>query len=112
MRKVLSPVNRTFREVFGEARTHSYTTFVPSFYDSYSWTVGRTSDNVGADIVNISAEELDKKIEERITGGGSVLQFYDGITHVGIFNLPKYIRKFIAEETLVITEDSPAYIYS
>jgi spermidine synthase len=44
-------------------------------------------------------QEIDRRIASRVKGS---LKFYDGLSHPGIFSLPKYLRKQIAEEKRVI----------
>jgi len=36
---------------------------------------------------------------------------YDGETHAGLFHLPKYLRRALAEETRVITEENPVFVF-
>ncbi len=56
------------------------------------------------DPAQISGEEIDRRISERVSGE---LRFYDGITHQALFNLPKYIRKALKEQTHVNLDNKP-----
>jgi spermidine synthase len=56
----------------------------------------------------ITSYEIDNRIKAKdITG----LKFYDGVTHRGMFALPKYIREALAAQTRVITDKKPLYLY-
>ena len=52
------------------------------------------------------AEEIDRRIGQRVTRD---LRYYDGAAHSGIFTLPKYLRRGLAEEKRLITKDNPLY---
>jgi spermidine synthase len=38
-------------------------------------------------------------------------RFYDGIAHLGLFNLPKHIRKAMAAQNKIIEDNSPLFTY-
>ena len=50
---------------------------------------------------------MDARIAGRIDGE---LRYYDGITHRGMFSLPKYMRAALAAETRTITRDDPIFV--
>ena len=54
-----------------------------------------------------SAEEIDDAIAERIN---KPLRFYDGETHLTMFNLPSFIRKGIQQEDRVNRDASPVFM--
>ena len=56
---------------------------------------------------SMSPEEVDWRIASRVT---SELRFYDGVTHSGLFALPKWLRRQLAEERRVITEAAPVFL--
>ncbi len=58
--------------------------------------------------VLISPAEVDNRISERSLTN---LKFYDGITHQGIFSLPKHLRSELSRQQRLITDDKPIYIY-
>jgi len=60
-------------------------------------------------IVEQSSAVIDANIKRRIPG--TTLKFYDGITHRGIFGVPKPIREGLAAETRIITVDNPVFMY-
>jgi spermidine synthase len=86
------------------SRVAPYQTEIPAF--GGTWGFGVASDV--ADPRMLSIEEVDRRIEQRITGK---LRFYDGITHNGMFSLPKYLREQIAGNDRIITIDRPLYTY-
>eukprot|EP01104_Vermistella_antarctica_P009442 TRINITY_DN2430_c0_g1_i1.p2 TRINITY_DN2430_c0_g1~~TRINITY_DN2430_c0_g1_i1.p2 ORF type:complete len:264 (+),score=59.28 TRINITY_DN2430_c0_g1_i1:181-972(+) len=106
--EVLTPVNRTIREVFGEDNVHSYMTHIPSFTDLYAFTLARTEGL--ANPTSFEPEQVDKTMKERLPEWDSF--HYDGLTHRNMFTLPKYARLSLAKEQHVITEDDPAFIYA
>ena len=57
----------------------------------------------------LTPEEVDKRIAQRNLAG---LRFYDGVTHRGMFALPKYVREALDEQDRLITDDKPLYLYS
>ena len=40
------------------------------------------------------------------------LRFYDGLTHQGMFSLPKYIREALPRQHRLITDAEPLYLYT
>ena len=53
------------------------------------------------------AEEVDRLLAERL---GRELDFYDGETHQSMFNLPKFLRAGIAEETRINLDEAPVFM--
>ena len=39
------------------------------------------------------------------------LRFYDGLTHRGMFSIPKYLREEMAANKRIITKDEPLFTY-
>jgi spermidine synthase len=60
------------------------------------------------DPLHMSANTASAAVRKRVTGA---LKFYDGITHVGLFNIPKHIRTQLDGEKRVLTKSSPIYFY-
>jgi len=79
---------RTVGQAFSTVR--SYTAFVSSFI--YTWGFLTASETV--DPSALSREEVDARIAGRLT---SELRSYDGITHQGLYSLPKDLRVLLAE---------------
>lgn len=51
---------------------------------------------------------MDEEISSRTEGE---LRFYDGITHLGLFGTPKWLRAAIEKETRIMTVDAPVFMY-
>jgi spermidine synthase len=88
----------TLKQVF--PGVFPYTSYIP-FY-ALLW--GFCLATKGPNPMELCAEEIDKRLSQRIQGE---LRYYDGTTHRGIFNPPKYLRKAIKAQTIVNTDDRP-----
>ena len=96
-----SAVARTMGSVFPDVYLSE--AFVPAFGATWGFVVA----SLGPNPLALSVEEVDSRISERVT---SELRFYDGITHQGMFSVPKYLRKAVANESRVITKADPLFI--
>ena len=83
--------------------TFTYETFVPSFGSTWGFVIG----SLGPDPAAFSVDEVDRRISRRV---GHELRHYDGITHRGMFSVPKYLRAALAQETRVITMANPLFV--
>ncbi len=81
-----------------------YQTEIPSFGGTWGFAVA--SQNL--DPSELLPEEVDRRISSRINKD---LRFYDGITHRGIFSLPKYLREEMTRDKRIITRDQPLFTY-
>ncbi len=98
----------TFTTIYNTLKhTFQYTVasivYVPAF--DGLWGFVYASDYINP--IDLSKEDIDKKIRERINGE---LRFYDGETHHTIFSIPKYIRQEIIKQDKISTENNPTYI--
>jgi len=91
-------ISRTLNEVF--TNVSPYVAHIPFF--AMLWGFCLATNDVNP--VQISREEIDRRISERVSGE---LRFYDGITHQALFNLPKYIRKALKEQTHINLDNNP-----
>ena len=82
---------------------HLYEAFVPSFGSTWGFVVGTT----GPDPTGLSVDEVDRRIEQRVSRG---LRHYDGVTHRGMFSVPKYLREALEGEARIITRDRPLFV--
>lgn len=82
-----------------------YWASVPSFALPWGFMVA----SKGADPRSLTAAEMDGRIAGRVAGD---LRFYDGLTHEGIFRLPKHIRGRLARETRIIEDNHPLFAWS
>lgn len=95
-------VNNTLRSVFSVVCPYSID--VPSFGGPWGFCLASASINPR----QLSATEIDRRISARSLHG---LKFYDGLTHEGMFSLPKHLRSELARQTRLITDNEPLYIY-
>lgn len=96
-----SAVARTMGSVF--PTVYLSEAFVPAFGATWGFVVA----SLGPNPLALSVEEVDSRISERVT---SELRFYDGITHQGMFSVPKYLRQAVVDESRVITKADPLFI--
>jgi spermidine synthase len=96
-----SAVANTIASIF--PAVYAYETFVPSFGSTWGFVIG----SLGPDPGSLSAADVDGLIAERVT---EELRHYDGITHRGMFSLPKYLRTAMAEEHRIITKSDPLFV--
>ncbi len=95
-------VNNTLKSVF--PIVCPYHVDMPSF--GGSWGFCLASQNL--DPLLLSTSEVDSRISERSI---THLKFYDGLTHRGIFSLPKHLRGELSRPGRLITDEEPLYIY-
>ena len=95
-------VNNTLASVF--PIVCPYQVDIPSF--GGPWGFCLASEKVNPTL--LSPSEVDSRISARSLGG---LKFYDGLTHQGIFSLPKHIRDGLSRQKRLITDKEPLYIY-
>ncbi len=93
-------IMRTLKTVFPVVR--SFSIEVPSF--DLPWGIAVASKK--PDPVKLAPKEVDGRIRKR--GLGKLL-YYDGITHQGIFQVPKYLRDAYAKKGDVITDNHPLF---
>ncbi|MEE9324684.1 MAG: polyamine aminopropyltransferase [Dehalococcoidia bacterium] len=89
---------------------HTLSTVFPGVYPykvnihSFGGDWGFVMATQGLSPLDLSPEEVDQRIATRVT---RELRLYDGMTHLGMFSLPKYLRELFDKETWVITEENP-----
>ncbi|MEK6726849.1 MAG: polyamine aminopropyltransferase [Deltaproteobacteria bacterium] len=96
-------VNNTLSTVFPVVSP--YYANIPSFGRPWGFTLA--SKNV--DPLSLPTEEVDKRIGKRIKGK---FNFYDGITHQGVFRIPKYLREANRKQKKVIRDTEPLFAYT
>eukprot|EP00948_MAST-09A_sp_MAST-9A-sp1_P000475 g475.t1 len=62
-------------------------------------------------MVSLPTVTVNKLISSRIKGGVDGLHFYDGVSHKGMFGLPKPMRKAFESETRIMTEATPVFMH-
>jgi len=98
----LASVNKTLKSVF--PIVSSYQTDVPCFGGPWGFCLASLNLNP----VLLSPVEVDGRISARQLGH---LRFYDGLTHQGIFSLPKHLREELSRQGRLITDNEPLYVY-
>jgi spermidine synthase len=96
--KTYTVLSKTLQEVF--TNVFPYAAYIPSFALLWGFCLATNDLNP----VQVSGEEVDRRISKRVIGE---LRFYDGITHQALFNLPKYIRKALKEQTHISRDNKP-----
>ena len=98
----LTAVNNTLKSVF--PIVCAYKADIPCF--GGVWGFCLASPNL--DPALLSPDEIDDRISARALTG---LKFYDGMTHQGMFSLPKYLRDALARQKRLIADGEPLYLY-
>ena len=83
----------TLKKVFPLIR--SYSAHIPSF--DVPWAFLLCAQSRKLDPLSVSAQEIDARVSRRV---GSPLSFYDGLTHEGLFRIPKNLRNYLAKGTV------------
>jgi len=96
-------IHNTMKHAF--ENVSGYISEVPSFGSPWGFNMGLTSGLSLPDKI-----EVDTRLNERLKDPDA-LRFYDGVTHQGIFGVPKYIRKACEKETRILTESQQYYTY-
>lgn len=95
---------RTLKETFPLVR--SYSSYVPSF--DVPWSFLLCSKKSSQDPLSLSKKEVEKRIAKKIKGE---LHFYDGLSHQGLFGIPKHLQEALEKEKGIITLKKPVYFY-
>lgn len=100
--EAFSAINNTLESVF--PNVYPYHIMVPSFASDWGFNLASTGPNPLA----LDPSEIDRRLAER---GLARLRFYDGVTHGGLFALPKHVRTALSDEQRIITEDDPLVVF-
>jgi len=95
-------VNNTLKSVF--PIVCAYQVDVPCFGGPWGFCLA----SLNLDPVLLSVAEIDNRILARPLTG---MKFYDGLTHQGLFSLPKHLRDELSKPGRLITDNEPLYIY-
>lgn len=79
-----------------------YCITIPSFGGQWGFSLGGL-----ALPLSLSPEEVDRRLRERVVGD---CLFYDGLSHIAMFSLPKYLREALARENHLITPQTPLFV--
>jgi spermidine synthase len=100
--ETFTAISNTVASVFPQ--TFSYQLFVPSFGTNWGFVMGGLADAL--DVFSLPTGEIDSRIAARVS---TPLRYYDGVTHHGMFGLPKYLREALAAEDRLITDADPIF---
>jgi len=96
-------VNNTLKSVF--PIVSSYKVDMPCFGGPWGFCLA----SLKPDPTLLSPDEVDNRIAARSLTG---LKLYDGLTHQGMFSLPRYIRDAMVSQPRLITDKDPLYLYT
>ena len=96
-----TPIVKTISTLFPVVRP--YTIYVPAFVTPWAFTLAFTDPGAR----DCSVSEVDHLISERLV---RKLMFYDGLTKQHMFSLPTYLRRGIAGENRIVTDDTPVFM--
>lgn len=92
----------TLGSVFSIVRP--YQTHIPSFLSLW----GFASASESLDSAKLTPQEIDARISARLS---KKTKSYDGLTHQGMFTIPKHIRQQLATNRRIITDKEPISAY-
>ena len=95
-------VHNTLKSVF--TIVCPYQIDVPAFGGQWGFCLASQKLNP----LQVSPSEIDGRISDRSL---TKLRFYDGLTHQGMFSVPKHLRDELSKPTKLITDSEPFYIY-
>ncbi|GAB5361283.1 hypothetical protein AAMO2058_000700400 [Amorphochlora amoebiformis] len=99
-------IHSTLKSVFDHV--HAYRSFIISFGGPWGFNLAyKSHKSLPASPLDLSPQQIDKRIEERHTANAKESQFYDGVTHQNLFNLPKHIRTTIKSCKRISTIENP-----
>ena len=96
--EAFTAIVRTLREVF--VHVAPYQAHIPCF--SGLWGFTAASDTL--DPTPLLPGEIDERVARRVAGE---LRAYDGLTHVGLFALPRHLRSQLDGANRVLTDEEP-----
>ena len=76
---------------------------IPAFYTLWGFTLASDCPLLDSNTPGV----IDERLSDRIRGP---LKFYDGITHINMFTLPKFIRQSISQETRINRDQAPVFM--
>ncbi len=96
-----SSVNNTLKSVF--PTVFPYQIDIPSFGGPWGFCLASLNLDPG-----LPPGEIDTRITARSLNS---LKSYDGLSHQGMFSLPKHLRSELSRPGKLITDDEPLYLY-
>lgn len=107
-----APITNTLHSVFDCVVPYSVN--IPSYGGDWGFVMAFQSTDDGHPLDDWKAPKpgvIDELIEKQISGGCDAMQWYDGVTHLRMFNLPKPLRKYMEKDSRIMTRDNPVFMY-
>ena len=115
-----STIHRTLRSAFNNVTP--FQADIPSFgsvwgfnvafggpaKEDYNENVNEKLQQDQKSVLTVGIDNVNDKIAKRINGN---LKFYDGVTHLGLFGVPKDLRQRIVDEDRIMTLDNPVFMH-
>ena len=76
--------------------------------DEYNNNVSEKLEQDQQRVLTVGIDTINEKIAKRVNGN---LKFYDGVTHLGLFGIPKDLRQRIVDEDRIMTLDNPVFMH-
>ena len=121
-----APIKNTLSEVFDCVLPYSVN--IPSFGSDWGFVMAFDSsrpEESKDEFININLKSLDDLLSNNITEiddiesnsngsakkGEEVLRYYDSLSHIRMFSLPKPIRKRFSKDKRIMTRDNPVFMF-
>ena len=105
-----SAIHNTLKSAFKDVL--GYSTHVPSFASEWGFNIAFK--NGLPNDYSMDSNQIDAKICKRFNVDNidnAPLRHYDGVTHMRLFALPKFVRKALKDETRIMTKESKVFAY-
>ena len=112
-----APIANTLKQAFDCVIPYSIN--IPSFGSDWGFIMAFNSGNASEVDEQVRSwrfprdyeQTIDNLVEKAIIGGSSSLKYYDGLSHIRMFALPRPLRKYIAQDDRIMTRDNPVFMY-
>ncbi|MBI2936540.1 MAG: polyamine aminopropyltransferase [Chloroflexi bacterium] len=101
-REVFTAIHHTLQSLF--PIVEAYRVPMQSFGEPWGFVIA----SLGSDPLQLTPQDIDSRLSQR---GVHSLRSYDGLSHHGLFALPKYLRQALDEEDRLITLGKPLYVF-
>jgi len=107
--KSFATIHKTLKAAFDNV--FPYRAFIISFGGPWGFNLAwRNHKTLPSSPLQISSQQIDERLKSCHDEKAKDSKFYDGVTHHGIFNLPKHIRAALKACTQVSTIDNPCFM--
>jgi len=105
-------INHTLNQSFPHVKP--YVTEIPSYGTLWGFNIASNDpfpSLSAADIDELVEKRIRRRFDEEIRMERPDVSEYDGVAHVRMFTLPKFLREGLARETRVMTEEHQVLMY-